>query len=496
MPDAQAEKAVRDLEIEMALIGRVMDGDKAGPVLPPRLPPSRFSSQRHKLIWAAILDLHRKGLPYDLASVVSALRDRGELDQIGGPASVAMLQGRAGPVASFPHYLSLIGRRAAQRAFGGVGKGLTDLALTTDDRPEASVKARYHSLIRRADALCDFASRNGHQPTMVKDLYVLATEPQEPVRWVYQPWLCPGDIVILAGESGLGKSWVALDLMLALILGGPFAAQKNQAGPQKVLYVDEENNERLIKYRLRKLIDGLDIGLGALDPALVCAKYAYSNNFCVDDEASLAALKKQCEQLRPDWILIDSLIRIHRRDENSNSEMSALISGILSPLARASGAGMIIIHHLGKSTKDRPTENIGDRLRGASSLRGAVDQLWGLERADDNLRLRHIKGRMGEASPVMVELEDTHLGNGLRVKCSDIQQAVNEIIRDTLAALSAGGCERGRLQAQMEEAGYTGGARTLSKALGKMYGDGVVRKRREGQKMRYWLTEHAPSDAE
>lgn len=404
--------------IERALLGRLLLGYKGQTLTPPSLAPSRFNSERHRLIWAVICDQSRKGLPHDPASVMSVLSDRGELEKAGGRAYVAGLMNDAGPETSLDFYVSRIKACAATRLFGPLGKAISELALKEPDTQEASVKARYHSLIRRGDALCDMAARNGHQRTVItQTIHQILTTPASPLQWLYKPWLCQGDIVVLAGEPGLGKSWIALDLMFALALKRPFLGQA-VAFPirQRVLYVDEENSQRLVRYRISRIVDGLDIGMRDVDPAVCMADYALENGINFDDEASLELLKRKIEHLRPDWVIIDSLVRVHRRDENSNADMSALIGGIIKPMVRAVGAGALIIHHLAKPSKERPAGSIGHRIRGASDIMGVADQVWGLGKSGDALQLSHIKCRMGpESEPIMAEIEDVHYGNGVRI---------------------------------------------------------------------------------
>lgn len=404
--------------IERALIGRLLLGYKGQSIAPPVLAPSRFSSPRHRLIWAVICDQARKGLPHDPVSVCSVLSERGELENSGGRQFIGGLLDDAGPETSLEFYASRIKACAATRMFGPLGKAISELALKEPDTPEASVKARYQSLVRRGDAICDMTARNGHQRTVTtQTIHQILTTASQPLQWLYKPWLCQGDIVVLAGEPGLGKSWVALDLMFALALKRPFLGQHPSFQlRQRVLYLDEENSQRLVRYRIGRIVDGLDLGMRDIDPAACFADYAVENNICLDDESSLELLKRKIEHLRPDWVIVDSLVRVHRRDENSNADMSALIGGIIKPMVRAVGAGAIIIHHLAKPSKERPAGSIAHRIRGASDIMGVADQVWGLGKVDDVLQLSHIKCRMGpESDPITAEISDVNGGNGVQI---------------------------------------------------------------------------------
>jgi len=50
------------------------------------------------------------------------------------------------------------------------------------------------------------------------------------------------DVVCLAAEPKMMKSWLALDLAIALASAGRFLPIQVAGGPYRVLYLDEENN--------------------------------------------------------------------------------------------------------------------------------------------------------------------------------------------------------------------------------------------------------------
>jgi replicative DNA helicase len=466
------------------------------PIPVPPIPPSRFSIERHRYIWDAILEQNRKKLPIDHNTIIGVLRERGTLASAGGVPYVGSLD-EPGTEENLTYYATRLTSAAARRCLGPLGKQISELALRDDTEGRATVPARFRVLANRAERMAELSMRNGHHQTLkTKSLYQFASEPADPIKWVYEPWLCPGDMVILAGEPGLGKSWIALDLMFSLARGADFMGLANQAGPASVLYIDEENNERIVRYRVSKLTLGHDLGFQDLDPANVNATYAYENDFNFDDPANVQRLETLARDINPDWLVFDSLIRIHQRDENSNSEMSSLIQGTIGALARRIGCGVVVVHHLSKATKDRPSSRIADRLRGASAIRGSADQIWGLERVDDDLRISHIKGRMTEATPRLLTLEDVMSGMGVVVTARDAERGGEELILDRLGTAGADGSSRKTIIEDLEEEGFKSASRIVSSLLGRMYREGKVRKLRERAGTRYWIAEAAPKEAE
>jgi hypothetical protein len=60
-------------------------------------------------------------------------------------------------------------------------------------------------------------------------------------------------------------------------------------------------------------------------------------------------------------------------DENSPAEMTKLMRAGVKPLARESGAAVLITHHTGKD---------GAGVRGATSIRNALDQAIAMKKAE------------------------------------------------------------------------------------------------------------------
>jgi len=334
------------------------------------------------------------------------------------------------------------------------------------------------------------------------DILVSATTEPEPVPWALKGWLAQGDLAVLAGESGLGKSWLLLDLAFALARGSGWLGQilaGDDARPSRVLYVDEEQASRLVHRRIGHWARGRsDLGTGELGRLKM--KYFAENGLNLDDETSFRRLMQLVDEFRPHWLLLDSLVRFHGRDENSNSEMSQFFTQRLNPLKNRCGSGIVALHHFGKPPGKDKDASISARLRGASDLKAQLDQLWGLERDGESgsLVLRHEKSRWGiECGSYQVEIDYVNDMTGTLVHSPGRADSAIGVI---LVALTRGGWD-GVLRADLVEVvgaeGMQGAGRLTSHHLRTLHAEGRVKKRSEtvGRGMRYWLVECAPADA-
>ena len=71
-----------------------------------------------------------------------------------------------------------------------------------------------------------------------------------PIKWIV-PDVLPEGLTLLAGKPKLGKSWLALDMALAVAGGGSVLGR--ECDPGAVLYLALEDNQRRLQRRLQRL---------------------------------------------------------------------------------------------------------------------------------------------------------------------------------------------------------------------------------------------------
>lgn len=177
------------------------------------------------------------------------------------------------------------------------------------------------------------------------------TNPAPVVKWLLPNWVAKGDLVLLSALAGLGKSYWTMGLATVMANNlGLFLRLPVEGG--KVLYFDEENPEDVVHRRLNQLGHKNYSNL----------RYIWANGLRMDTHPE--RLIQEALLFQPKLIVIDSLARIHSKDENSFSEMSTILNDTLKPLARDTGAGVIVIHHHDKS---------GRGARGSGDIEAACD---------------------------------------------------------------------------------------------------------------------------
>lgn len=95
--------------------------------------PADFYKPAHRLIFEAILQLYRNNEPVDPVTVADELSRQGQIDAIGGPATLLSLQANTPATSNAPRYARIVEEHALLRR---VIEKCHDIAGKASDRPE------------------------------------------------------------------------------------------------------------------------------------------------------------------------------------------------------------------------------------------------------------------------------------------------------------------------------------------------------------------------
>jgi hypothetical protein len=203
-----------------------------------------------------------------------------------------------------------------------------------------------------------------------------------PLQWLVEDLLLEGGAAILGGAPKTGKSYLALDLCVALASATPFAGHFRALEKRPVVLLCAEDPAAVLAARLAALARSRSRPLEALPIEVIVEPQ-------VRLPESLGRLSATLARSRPGLLLLDPLIRLHRADENSASEMAVVLDG-LRDLARAQKTSILVVHHARKAAAG---SSPGTGLRGSSDLAAFGDSNLFLRRLADGgdleLRIEH-----------------------------------------------------------------------------------------------------------
>lgn len=194
--------------------------------------------------------------------------------------------------------------------------------------------------------------------------------------------IVPQGLSILAGRPKQGKSWLALNLGIAVAAGGrAFGTVPVEAGD--VLMLDLESNPRRIQQRLTAVLDGQEA------PNRLWFETAWPRS----DAGGIPKLSRWLgEHPQTRLVVVDTLAKFRPlvRDGGYTADYAAIAP--LQELAGRHSVTILVVHHVRKMAVAEGDDWI-DAVSGTLGLSGAADGLLGLFRPrgsqDAVLKLAH-----------------------------------------------------------------------------------------------------------
>jgi hypothetical protein len=195
--------------------------------------------------------------------------------------------------------------------------------------------------------------------------------------WLVENLWARAGVGVIGGAPKCCKSWLALDLALSVASATPCLGRFPVVHPGPVLLYLAEDAPAVVRGRLSGLCLNRNLDLATL-PIHVITTWSLRLDLPRDQRRLADAVR----QIRPRLLLLDPFVRLHRIDENSAGDVSALL-GYLRGLQREHDLAVTVVHHARK--------NGPGGLQAGQALRGSGDfHAWG----DSNLYLRRARDRL------------------------------------------------------------------------------------------------------
>jgi replicative DNA helicase len=215
----------QDLDAEQSVLGGMLLSKDAVADVIEKLRPTDFYRPNHQVIYEVILDLYSRGEPADAVTVASELDRRGLLRRVGGAPHLHTLISIVPTAANAGYYAGIVaekgvlrrlvaaGTRVVQYGYAGaegadiaevVDRAQAEIYDVTDDRASQDLVPLSDVLQDTMDEIDAIQSGGGLShgvPTGFKELDEITTG------------LHGGQMIIVAGRPGMGKSTLALDFL-------------------------------------------------------------------------------------------------------------------------------------------------------------------------------------------------------------------------------------------------------------------------------------------
>ena len=207
--------------------------------------------------------------------------------------------------------------------------------------------------------------------------------------WLVKKIIEAGSLLMIFGDSGTFKSFIAIALAACIATGREFYGYPVKKGA--VYYIAAEGSAGIIR---RFQAWSQENGESIVNAPLY--RYTAAPNLVDNAETLIAALESSIEEETepPALAIIDTWSRSLGGDDSATTESAEGLNKLDTIRMKFPGLAILIVHHTGHTNKDR--------ARGASLLHAAVDSEFRVEKNKDGIIiLTNTKSKESELLPPM-----------------------------------------------------------------------------------------------
>ncbi len=348
-----------------------------------------FYSSKNRIIFKSMMEMSKANIPIDLVTLTDQLIKDKVLEQIGGAAYLAKIIDTVPLAINAPHYAKIIYEKSALRQ-------LIDVSNNLVRNCHLEHRTIQENIDYAEKKIFDISSKNFRHPyTHVKeiineniDTIELRRENDNTVTGVSSGYadidfitagFQPANLIILAGRPGMGKTALALNMLLNI------TTDKNQAALMFSLEMSEaELGMRMLSSEAK--IDSKRLRTGMIGKVHMQQLMEAAGNICeqsifIDDSADLSMLEIRTKARRLKLshdisiIFIDYLQLIKTRAAAERRDIAiAEITRSLKILAKELDIPIVALSQLNRKLEERPDKHpkLAD-LRDSGSIEQDAD---------------------------------------------------------------------------------------------------------------------------
>ena len=213
----------QNLEAEQCVLGSILLQQGALVKILELVTPLDFYRDAHKIIFSAMVALFEKNEPQDIITVTNILKDKNQLEEIGGPAYLANLTDIVPVAANIIYYAQIIRSKSILRRLILTCTEIASRCYEEQDEIDSLVDDAEQTIfeISRTKSSQDFQALSKIIPETFKRIERLA-EKKELITGVPTGYddldritagLQPSDLIILAGRPSMGKTALAMNIV-------------------------------------------------------------------------------------------------------------------------------------------------------------------------------------------------------------------------------------------------------------------------------------------
>ena len=391
----------QSLEAEKALLGSIMIRPEVMHDISDIVNDRSFYSDRHKLIWQTMVELHGKGTPIDLLSLSSRLKEKEALEQSGGMPYLTELVHGVPSSTNAKHYAEIVQKKHIMRDLINASEFVANLGFDEEMDVE-------ETLDKAEKKIFEVTNYTGtHKFVALKDTLVEAWEridklhnTKDEMRGIPTGFraldnklagLQKSDLIILAARPSMGKTSLALDIarMAAINHKVPVGIFSLEMSSQQLVDRMLAAEAQVDSWKIRT---GQNLSIETDFKAIRDAMDRLSNApIYIDDQPANNILKMRAvaRRLKSEkglgLIVVDYLqLMVPTQSRNSDNVVQQVteISRSLKQLARELEVPVLALSQLSRAVEQRGGEPRLSDLRDSGSIEQDADVVLFIHRED------------------------------------------------------------------------------------------------------------------
>lgn len=380
MTDDLAMTDPHDIGAEQAVLGSMLLSAAAAESCLQALSAEDFYRPAHQIIFEAAAAMIRGGnratgkdaLKADLLTLKDALESSGELPRVGGAPYLHTLLAQVPTPGNAPHYARIVRERAVRRRLLLAGRRVIQMALSDGDDSHGLAERA----LREMEAVRDSGFGDGLTVQTVAEFFDVPAGADD-YDWIVPGLLERGDRFVLTGMEGAGKSTL-FRMFAVMIAAGVHPFTQEPTEPRRVMLIDCENGERLMRRKMRPLLtQARQLGRPVEEKNLWLESRGRMD-LALDRDVSW--LLRQVAAVGPDIVMIGPLKNLAPRALQTDDEAEPILTAL--DMIRARDACVMLEAHAGHATGPGGRRDL--RPRGSSSFLGWPEFGYGLRWSDDD----------------------------------------------------------------------------------------------------------------
>jgi len=305
-----------------------------------------FHHPSHGMIWNCIVEMKNDGRPIDLVTVTQSMADKNQLELIGGAQVLAELQTFIPTAQNVDCYAGILKEKADARAIIKLCQETQREIHENQNQPTGEIVSAMKAKLEPFQS----SAKKEREPRIqfLKPSQIVSYIPESDTVLVGDSAILRGEVFVIGGEPGVGKSTAATELAICGALGRDWLGLKTHT-KFRTLIIQNENG----RYRLQQEYAARGLSSEIEEHILVSEPPPFG--MTLNHPEFLADVKSAIESFKPDVVIFDPWNAAAKDDKARDYAEAFDALRAMLPMGKDKPALGIVAHTKKPQSGDRQT---------------------------------------------------------------------------------------------------------------------------------------------